>query len=76
MSDGEIRKIEEANVGFVPLDYIFERHFIEPLREQDPVFYEKTRGMGIEDFINHVMGFREQMDPYGIRRIESRLFRT
>lgn len=64
MSDDEIKEIKDANGGFVPLDYVFERHFKEPLREQDPRFYEKTRDMGMEDFVNHVMGFREQMDPF------------
>lgn len=63
MSETELWKLKEENEGFVPLDYIFERNFKKPLREQQPEFYEQVKDMSIEQFVEHMMSLRERLDP-------------
>jgi uncharacterized NAD(P)/FAD-binding protein YdhS len=70
MEEQEIAEIKEAHGGFVPLDYIFDRFFKEPLRQQDPAFFEKIRDLNMEGFVNHVMSFREKMDPFQLFEAE------
>lgn len=66
----ELSAIKAANDGFVPLDYLFRRNFLEPLRDQDPGFYEKVKDLGIEAFVDTVMRLRERLDPFVLLKAE------
>ncbi|MGB8194218.1 MAG: FAD/NAD(P)-binding protein [Chitinophagaceae bacterium] len=70
LTDEEIKESMDANGGFIPLDYIFERNFKQPIREQDPEFYEKIRDMSIEEFVTHMMSIRERLDPFVLFKAE------
>lgn len=66
----EVQQAMDANDGFIPLDYIFERNFKQPLREQQPEFYEKIKDMSIEAFVDHMMSLREKLDPFVLFKAE------
>jgi hypothetical protein len=78
LSQGTALTLEEINVikdkhnGFVPLDYIFEQHFKEPLREKNPDFFERISGMGLEQFVEAMMAMREELDPITLFKAEYR----
>lgn len=63
LSEEEVQQTMQENEGFIPLDYIFERNFKQPLQQRNPEFYEKISGMQMEDFVQYMMSFRESMDP-------------
>lgn len=70
ISEEELWKIKEANDGFVPLDYIFDRNFKQPLHEHHPEFFEQIRDMNIEQFVEHMMSLRERLDPITLFKAE------
>jgi len=70
LSEQEMKELMAANDGFVPLDPVFEHSFKEPLREQDPEFYEKIRNMSIEEFVDHMMSLRERLDAFLLFKAE------
>jgi uncharacterized NAD(P)/FAD-binding protein YdhS len=65
-----IHEIKAANAGFIPLDYLFQKHFKEGVREQDPAFYEKIKDMSIEEFVDSMMALRERLDPFVLFKAE------
>ncbi|MHA4845811.1 FAD/NAD(P)-binding protein [Flavitalea antarctica] len=70
LSEEEIKASIEANDGFIPLDYLFEKNFKDPIREQDPEFYEMIKDMNIEAFVQKMMSLRERLDPFVLFRAE------
>lgn len=70
LTEEEVYKIKEANSGFVPLDYLFERNFMQPLQKQNPDFYAEVKGMSIEEFVAHMMSIRERLDAFQLFRAE------
>ncbi|MET0391493.1 MAG: FAD/NAD(P)-binding protein [Chitinophagaceae bacterium] len=70
LSEEEIKACMAANDGFVPLDYVYEQCFKEPLRRQDPDFYEAIRHMSMEAFVDHMMSLRERIDAFLLFRAE------
>ena len=70
MNEETIREIKRNNGGFVPLDYIFEKYFLEPLHEQQPAFYRQVCNMKMEAFVDYIMGFRERMDAFELFKAE------
>ena len=70
LTEDEMWKIMEENEGFIPLDYLFERNFKEPLRTQQPDFYEQVKDMKLEEFVDFVMEFRERLDPFILFKAE------
>lgn len=65
-----IKNIREANEGFVPLDYIFEKHFKSKLAEDDPVFYDKIKDLSVEAFVQRMMELRERIDAFDLLEAE------
>ena len=59
-----------SNEGFIPLDYLFEKNFKEPLRNQDPGFYEEIKDLLVEDFVARMMSLRERLDPFVLFKAE------
>lgn len=70
LSEDDIKASMKSNDGFVPLDFLFERNFKNPIREQDPEFYELIKDMSIEAFVEKMMSLREQLDPFILFRAE------
>lgn len=70
LGEEEVQEVMNANGGFVPLDYLFEKNFKAPIREQQPEFYERIKGMGMEEFVEHMMGLRERLDAFQLFKAE------
>lgn len=70
LSENEIFEIKAENNGFVPLDLIFERNFLAPLKEKDPPFYAEISAMNLEGFVEHMMSKREKMDAFNLLKAE------
>lgn len=64
LSAEEVSTVRAAHDGFLPLDYIFERNFKEPIREKDPGFYTRIKDLSMEEFVDNVMELREKLDPF------------
>jgi hypothetical protein len=70
MSADEIKTVREANDGFLPLDYIFERNFKDGIRQHDPEFYEEIKHLQMESFVDLMMEIREKLDPFILMEAE------
>jgi FAD-NAD(P)-binding len=70
MSKDELMEVRNDNNGFVPLDYLFEKHFKDGILEQDPAFYTIIQHMKMEEFVTHVMNQREHIDPFLLMKAE------
>lgn len=70
LTKDEIAAHIAVNDGFLSLDYLFEKDFIEIFREKDPIFYQKIKGMKMEDFVAAMMELREQLDPFQLLSAE------
>lgn len=69
-SDDEIKAHIASNDGFLSLDYIFEKDFKGPIRTEAPVFYERIKDMQMEAFVDFIMDFREDKDPFQLLKAE------
>ncbi len=70
LTEAEVKESMDANGGYVPLDYIFEYNFKEPIRKEDPAYYETIKGMNMEQFVEYVMQFRKDMDAFTLFKAE------
>ncbi len=66
----EVKASKKENGGFIPLDYIFERNFKQPLQKERPAFYEKIKNLSIEEFVEMMMSHRENRDAFELFRAE------
>jgi uncharacterized NAD(P)/FAD-binding protein YdhS len=66
----EIAQNKKENGGFLSLDYVFERNFVEGFLKKDPKFYKKISKMKIERFVQLVMDMREGKEPFQLFREE------
>ncbi len=66
----DIKSHIAANDGFLSLDFIFKKDFIEPILEEDAVFYERVKDMQLEEFVAFIMQFREDKDPFQLLKAE------
>lgn len=70
ITEDEAYKIKSLNNGFIPLDMIFERNFLQPLRQQDDAFYEKVKDLTLEEFVDYMMTFRKNIDAFQLFKAE------
>jgi uncharacterized NAD(P)/FAD-binding protein YdhS len=70
LSDEEIACVRAENEGFLPLDHIYKRNFLEPIAEQRPEFYQLIRDLTIEDFFEKMMSLRENTPPFELLKAE------
>lgn len=66
LSNEEIEKNKKENEGFLSLDFVFEKNFKTPIKENDPAFYKKIKGMNMEEFVGFVMHARESVDAFDL----------
>ena len=70
LSQEELDKNITENGGFLSLDYVFEKDFKEMFRDKDPRFYERIKDMSMEQFVESMMSFRENMEPFQLFKLE------
>lgn len=70
LSTKDLQENMRKNDGFVSLDNLFEINFKEPIRKHDPDFYEKIRGMTMEEFVDSMMAMRESIDAFQLLKGE------
>lgn len=64
LTEEEIMAHRKNNDGFLSLDYVFEKSFKNLFIEKDKGFYEKIKGLSLEDFVNLMMELREELLAY------------
>ncbi len=72
LDQAEILQGREANDGFLPLDYVYEKCFLNPLKAQQPDFYESIKDLNMEDFVGRMMDLREEFPPFELLAMEFR----
>ncbi len=70
LANEEVHAVRSQNEGFLPLDYVFEKNFKEPFKENDPEFYERIKHMEIEEFVAAMMDLRESVAPFDLFKAE------
>ncbi|HKG07193.1 MAG TPA: FAD/NAD(P)-binding protein [Pedobacter sp.] len=70
LSPEDIRKNIAQNDGFLSLDFVFEKNFKNMFPEKEPAFYELIRDMNLETFVDKMMSFRENAEPFELFRAE------
>ncbi|RZA02404.1 MAG: hypothetical protein EOP47_07115 [Sphingobacteriaceae bacterium] len=60
----------EENGGFLSLDYIFEKNFKEPIEPKHPEFYQRIKDMTLEEFVDAMIGMREDIDAFELLNAE------
>ncbi len=70
LSAGALQTHMTNNEGFLSLDFIFEKDFKEPIKAKEPAFYEVIKDMKLEDFVDLIMGLREQVDAFTLFKAE------
>lgn len=70
LSDEEVTAVRESNEGFLPLDHLYRRHFLEGIQASRPEFYEQIKNLSIEEFVEKMMLERENIPPFELLRKE------
>lgn len=70
ISRQEMKHNIRHNGGFISLDYIFEKNFKQLFKEKAPAFYAKVKDMALEEFVETMMGMREEIEPFTLFRKE------
>ena len=64
ISASEIAQVREENDGFLPLDYVYQRNFMEGIKARHPIFYELMKDLSMERFVEMMMYQRERSSPF------------
>lgn len=70
LSRAEIHQNRDENNGFVSLDFVFEKNFKEQFKEKEPKFYERIKDMTMEEFVDAMMEYREEVPPFELLKKE------
>jgi hypothetical protein len=70
LTEDQLDQNREQNGGFLSLDYVFEKDFIDLFEEKQPEFYAKIKDMKLEDFVDAMMDSRERKDAFDLFREE------
>jgi len=70
LSKAQIQKYIKDNGGFISLDYVFEKNFKDQFKKKDPAFYEKIKDLGLEDFVDAMMSYRENVPAFDLFKKE------
>lgn len=66
LSADEVDRIRNENDGFLPLDYVYRRNFLDPLQTSDPDFYATVAELSIEEFVDKMLQTREQSPAFDL----------
>lgn len=64
ISDAEIHEHIKQNDGFLSLEYIFRRTYLEPLRQKSPEKYEVLEGMSVTEVVKYFYDQYKSDEPF------------
>ncbi|MXV53139.1 hypothetical protein GS399_19405 [Pedobacter sp. HMF7647] len=70
LSDEEVDRVRDQNDGFLPLEHVYRRNFLDGIRTNRPEFYEKIRDLSLEEFVEEMMELRERVPPFQLLKGE------
>lgn len=70
MNNEEINDYKNKNNGFVDLDYVFKKNFIERVKEKDYKFYDRIKDLSIEQFVDEMLKIRNELDSFTLLKAE------
>lgn len=70
IEESHIASNRASNDGFLSLDFVFEKGFKEPLKESDGELYQIIKEMNLETFVDSMMRFRENIEPFELLQKE------
>lgn len=70
LSQEQVTANRAQNDGFLSLDYVFEQNFKAGIRENDPDYYKEIAALDIEGFVEHMMSYRQERDPFALLKDE------
>lgn len=70
LSDDEVAKTRAANNGFLPLNYVYKKNFLDGLQANNPGFYEEIKNLEVEEFVDKMMQLREEVPPFQLLKAE------
>ncbi|WP_461452868.1 FAD/NAD(P)-binding protein [Mucilaginibacter sp.] len=66
----EVEAVRAQNDGFLPLDYVYKRNFLDGLKIHRPDFYELIKDLSMEDFVELMMIRREETPAFDLLKAE------
>lgn len=72
LSPAEIERIKAEHEGFIPLDYLFEHVFLARIKAERPSFHQHLDELTMEAFVEKMMTFREDIEPFELLAREYR----
>lgn len=66
----EVAEVRALHHGFLPLDYIYQRNFLEGLKNNRPDFYELIKDLSLENFVALMMIRREDTPAFDLLKAE------
>lgn len=70
LTEEQVIAIKKTHHGFVPLDLVFQKHFMDVIQQQDPDEYEKIKGKTLEEVIDYYLQLREKLDAFVLLKAE------
>jgi len=70
MSSDEIHEYKNKNGGFVDLDYVYKKNFLDRLKVKDEKFYERVKDLSIEEFVEEMLKIRNELDSFVLMKAE------
>ncbi|WCT13307.1 FAD/NAD(P)-binding protein [Mucilaginibacter jinjuensis] len=66
----EVAHVRAKHHGFLPLDYVYQRNFLEGLKNNRPDFYELIKDLSLEEFVELMMIRREDIPAFDLLKAE------
>ncbi|MEO3407644.1 FAD/NAD(P)-binding protein [Mucilaginibacter sp. CAU 1740] len=66
----EVERVRKENGGFLPLDHVYRRNFLNGLKDNRPEFYELIKELSLEDFVELMMIRREDTAAFDLLKAE------
>ncbi len=70
MSNEEIHEYKNKNGGFVDLDYVYKKNFLDRLKVRDEKFYDRVKDLSIEEFVEEMLEIRKHLDSFVLLKAE------
>jgi uncharacterized NAD(P)/FAD-binding protein YdhS len=70
LNDEEVASVRADNDGFLPLDYVYRRNFLDGIQANRPDFYNKIKDLSIEEFVEQMMSLRENVPAFQLLKAE------
>lgn len=70
LGDEEVALVRKENDGFLPLDYVYRKNFLDGIQANRPDFYYSIKDLSIEDFVEQMMSLRENVPAFQLLKAE------